>query len=187
AGGGVYVISQAGSNFTPTATFNNVTITGNSAASGGGITACRASAGEDLCLGQSITPTMGAGLMKNSVIANNGGGNCGDNTRFPFTAPQSGGHNVEDADTCGLRGSGDRVNAAAQLGPLAFNGGPTQTHALIFGSGAIDAGDPSGCTDATGAILTSDQRGLTRTVNAACDAGAYEVQQQLGSGSASIA
>ena len=33
------------------------------------------------------------------------------------------------------------------LGPLADNGGPTQTHALLPGSPAIDAGNPAGCTD----------------------------------------
>ena len=33
------------------------------------------------------------------------------------------------------------------LGPLQNNGGPTQTHALVAGSPAIDAGDPGGCRE----------------------------------------
>jgi hypothetical protein len=35
------------------------------------------------------------------------------------------------------------ITATPQLGPLADNGGPTRTHALLTGSPAIDAGDPS--------------------------------------------
>jgi hypothetical protein len=62
---------------------------------------------------------------------------------------------------------------------LAFNGGPTQTHALVPGSPAIDAGGPV-CTDATGAPLATDQRGKPRLADgdgdgtAACDIGAVE-------------
>jgi hypothetical protein len=64
---------------------------------------------------------------------------------------------------------------------LAFNGGPTQTHALVPGSPAIDAGGPV-CTDTTGDPLTTDQRGRPRMVDgdgdgdgtAACDIGAFE-------------
>lgn len=67
-----------------------------------------------------------------------------------------------------------------QLGPLADNGGPTQTHALPAGSPAIDAGNAGGCRDSLGALLTADQRGFARTVDgdadgtAICDIGAYE-------------
>jgi hypothetical protein len=35
------------------------------------------------------------------------------------------------------------INTVPGLGPLANNGGPTETHALLVGSPAIDAGDPS--------------------------------------------
>src|SRR5262249_24502232 len=79
-----------------------------------------------------------------------------------------------------------RVSAAAliladpQLGPLKNNGGPTETHALLPGSRAIDAGDPGGCRDSLGALVTTDQRGFRRTVDgnrdgtARCDIGAVE-------------
>ena len=39
------------------------------------------------------------------------------------------------------------VPLAQILGPLQNNGGPTQTHALVAGSPAIDAGNPDGCQD----------------------------------------
>ena len=66
------------------------------------------------------------------------------------------------------------------LGPLKNNGGPTQTHALVAGSPAIDAGDPGGCRDNSGALLQTDQRGFARHVDgnndgtARCDIGAVE-------------
>ena len=62
---------------------------------------------------------------------------------------------------------------------LAFNGGPTQTHALVPGSPAIDAGGAV-CTDANGNPLLTDQRGKPRIVDgngdgtARCDIGAFE-------------
>lgn len=62
----------------------------------------------------------------------------------------------------------------AGLGPLAFNGGPTQTHALLAGSKAIDAGNPSGCTDDLGGPVADDQRGVARPYGIACDIGAFE-------------
>jgi CSLREA domain-containing protein len=70
---------------------------------------------------------------------------------------------------------GDQVGTSAapidpRLRPLAYNGGPTPTHALLSGSPAIDKGaNPAG--------LTTDQRGtgFPRVVGAAADVGAYEV------------
>ena len=50
------------------------------------------------------------------------------------------------------------------LGPLADNGGPTQTHALLPGSFAIDAGD-SASPGVLGSCPTIDQRGMPRPVS----------------------
>ena len=54
------------------------------------------------------------------------------------------------------------------LAPLADNGGPTQTHALLDGSIAIDSGTPFGN------FAVRDQRGFDRNVGTATDIGAFE-------------
>ena len=56
----------------------------------------------------------------------------------------------------------DIIGQNAQLGPLADNGGPTQTHAVAPSSPAIDAGSPD--------APPTDQRGVPRN----SDIGAYE-------------
>ena len=58
------------------------------------------------------------------------------------------------------------------LGPLADNGGPTPTMALLPGSPAIDAGDDSACPP-------TDQRGVARPQGLACDIGAFELVPKL--------
>ena len=60
---------------------------------------------------------------------------------------------------------GDLVGVSANIGPLADNGGPTPTHALLRGSPAIDAGDPAGCLDAAIVPLMVDQRGSARPLD----------------------
>ncbi len=57
-----------------------------------------------------------------------------------------------------------------RLGPLADNGGPTETHALLDFSPAIDAGGDITCADVGGV----DQRNVPRPQGAGCDIGAYE-------------
>ncbi|MBW4677408.1 MAG: putative Ig domain-containing protein [Desmonostoc geniculatum HA4340-LM1] len=62
------------------------------------------------------------------------------------------------------------TNISQVLAALANNGGATQTHALVAGSAAINAGNsafiPSG--------VTTDQRGTTRIIGGTVDIGAYE-------------
>lgn len=53
------------------------------------------------------------------------------------------------------------------LGPLADNGGPTETRALLAGSPAINAGNAAACP-------ATDQRGVGRPQGSGCDIGAYE-------------
>ncbi len=71
-----------------------------------------------------------------------------------------------DVDATGSGGTA--LNAI--LSPLADNGGPTQTHALVAGSPAIDL--DTSCS--TG--LSTDQRGYSRPAisGTGCDAGAFE-------------
>jgi hypothetical protein len=61
----------------------------------------------------------------------------------------------------------------AMLDALGDNGGPTQTHALLMGSPAIDAADPAG-------MVAEDQRGFMR--DATPDVGAFEFGADGGGG-----
>lgn len=85
---------------------------------------------------------------------------------------------IQDTSDCNSTGdtTGNITDVDPRLGPLQSNGGVTETQALLLGSPAIDAGNPNGCTDPDGNILTTDQRGAPRALDgdARCDIGAYE-------------
>ena len=68
-----------------------------------------------------------------------------------------------------VAGSGNLLGVDPMLGPLAFNGGPTRTQALLVGSPAIDAGSNP-------LSLATDQRGVgfPRVIGGMADMGAYE-------------
>ncbi|PWT88229.1 MAG: hypothetical protein C5B54_10955 [Acidobacteria bacterium] len=81
------------------------------------------------------------------------------------------GYNLESGTSCGFTSVTSQQNVTAaqlNLGSLANNGGPTQTHALLAGSVAIDAGSAN-CG------VNTDQRGLPRPVKGHCDIGAFEL------------
>jgi hypothetical protein len=111
-----------------------------------------------------------ASIVNTIVYGNSGtevehGGQC--NEEPPIL---SDGHNLEQQPPPGE----PRCFAAATdliadplLGPLADNGGETDTMALAFGSPAIDAGDVARCP-------ATDQRGVARPQVHGCDIGAYE-------------
>jgi hypothetical protein len=102
----------------------------------------------------------------NSIIAANSNTNYGiENCSGPFV---SNGNNLSDDTTCFAAAGTDLVVADAMLGPLQDNGGPTETHDLLDGSPAIDAGSPDCPPPAT------DQRGVARSQGAGCDIGAVE-------------
>ena len=95
------------------------------------------------------------------LVAARGVSDCDDG---PVT---DGGGNITNDPSC----LGTVVAAAAiRLGPLADNGGPTRTFALLPGSVAINAA--GACSPAT------DQRGIARPQGSACDAGAFEVEAE---------
>ena len=149
-GGGI-LINPSG-----TLTINNSTVSGNSAVNGGG----------------GVYSRVESATIQNSILSNNTGGNCGGTIT-------SNGHNLSGDGTCSFHNSGDLNNTNPMLGPLQNNGGPTQTQALLDGSPAIDAGNPGGCTDGNGHLLTTDQRGMPRPDpedTGGCDMGAYERQ-----------
>lgn len=72
-------------------------------------------------------------------------------------------HNADSPNHCGT----PALSEDPGLGPLADNGGFTQTMALLTDSPAIDAGNDSVCP-------ASDQRGITRPQGLHCDIGAFE-------------
>ncbi len=125
----------------------------------------------------------GAAMLANSIVAANssdGGATASD----CIGSLSSGGYNiVGSASSCSFAATtGDQVGTAdaridAKLAPLAHNAGPTLTHALLEGSPALNAGNPTAEPGSGGnACLATDQRGFARPALAAgaCDIGAYE-------------
>ena len=109
----------------------------------------------------------GGAQLQNSIVA----GSCHGSVTSAFS--------LSSDTSCGLNGPGDKNNTDPKLGTLGNYGGPTQTIPLLSGSPAIDAGNPSGCTDYQGHLLTTDQRGYRRPDKEdqiGCDIGAYESQ-----------
>ena len=97
-------------------------------------------------------------VLRNSILASNSlGYNCGQSVLIIRQ-----GSNVSDDDKCGA--PYEITIADPMLGPLANNGGPTLTHALLAGSPAINAG--------TSCSVAIDQRYVAR--DAQCDLGAFE-------------
>ncbi len=81
------------------------------------------------------------------------------------------------------------TDAQVNLGPLAANGGPTPTHALLAGSVAIDKGHSSGSTtDQRGSIRPCDNGAIANAAGGdGSDSGAFEVQGACVTGSAPVA
>jgi hypothetical protein len=106
----------------------------------------------------------------NTIIAGDTAGVGGPDVYGPITSV---GHNLFGY-TSGMSGyiSSDVTGKAADLGPLSYNGGPTETMALLPGSPAINAGNNS-----VTAGVTFDQRGtgFPRIVGGTVDIGAFEV------------
>jgi hypothetical protein len=92
-----------------------------------------------------------------------GENNCIDGDRNIETL----GYNLADDTSCNMNWIGDIENVDAMIGPLADNGGLTETHALLAGSPALGAGIKI-------ADLDFDQRGLPREDPP--DIGALEAQ-----------
>ncbi len=119
--------------------------------------------------GAAFENTYGTLIVQNSILAN--ASNCS-------SGATSLGNNLADDTSCNLTQSTDQESTDPKLGPLADNGGPTLTHALLSGSPAIDAGNNAACP-------ATDQRGYSRPYDgnndgtATCDIGAFEFRHQL--------
>ena len=88
----------------------------------------------------------------------------------------AGSNNLFAGSNPGITGTGNLFNQTSMLAPLADNGGSTLTHALLYGSPAINAGDSALAVDENGVPLTTDQRGDDRIRFGAIDIGAVETE-----------
>jgi hypothetical protein len=187
-GGGIYSDTNLPPG-TQKTTVTNSTISGNTAgAQGGGIynsdglttieystitnnTATLSGDGSGVASFGTATTTR-TEVLSSIVSANN-------NTDVDFTGAdnifKSKGYNrIGDGNaTAAFNKPGDKTLVMVPgLGPLANNGGPTLTHALLKGSPALDA-VPEGRVGC-GTKVTKDQRGIKRPQGTKCDVGAYE-------------
>lgn len=105
--------------------------------------------------------------VKNTILANS---TIGQDCYSALGLATSLNNLFETGYQCGTSVSG----VDPKLGPLANNGGPTQSMGLLRGSPAIHAGDDTTCLNAPVSLL--DQRGVARTYGAHCDIGAYELK-----------
>lgn len=150
SGGGVVVVND-------TATLTDVTLAGNTAPTGANV---------------ELQPGSDALVAFGTVVADPTGGT--DCAVAPGAVTTSLGSNLSSDGTCGFgAGPADQAGAGDPLlGPLAAQGGPTETRVPQPGSPLLDA---AVCADAPVAVPT-DQRGVTRPQGPACDVGAVEVE-----------
>lgn len=114
--------------------------------------------------------------LQNTIVADNQVEAGGEGPDCWGTLSSQGYNLIENINNCTINGelTGNITGVDPQLGPLAYNGGSTKTHALQLGSPAVDAGTSSG--------LSIDQRGYIRpmdnpdiiNVKDGADIGAYE-------------
>jgi predicted outer membrane repeat protein len=116
-------------------------------------------------------------------------------TNCQVPAAQSFGHNFVTDGSCGLSAASDRIGALPKLGLLAANGGIGETRLPEAGSPVIDGIPTSECgfaplgpanegeqhleglIDDQAALMTRDQRGISRPQGAGCDIGSVEVAE----------
>jgi uncharacterized repeat protein (TIGR01451 family) len=160
-GGGVY------NSFSGTTTLTNSTISGNSASSGGGVYINAGTATLTRTLVSGNTAASGAEIS-GTITADdfNLFGHSGLTNAQAFS-----GFTPGPSDITATSDGTDPTPLANILAPLANNGGPTQTHALVAGSPAIDAVG-AGCPPPA-----TDQRGVSRPQPAGgnCDIGSFEI------------
>ena len=127
--------------------------------------------------GQLMTDTTAITSVENTIIGNGyseGDGDCiAPGRPDDVTDASSGpaitndlGHNIDQDGSCDLDATGDSSNVDPKLAPIADNGGPTRTKALLAGSPALGDPSPSDCP-------SEDQRGFPRP-DGSCDIGAFE-------------
>jgi uncharacterized repeat protein (TIGR01451 family) len=114
-----------------------------------------------------------ANTIENTIVADNSGGvtthggvDCYQSAPTDNAGAADVGGNIDSSGTCFSDSvTHDHTSVNPDLGPLAANGGPTETDALLGSSPAI--GDAVSAT-----CPTTDQRGVVRP--SACDSGAFQ-------------
>ncbi len=170
-GNGGGIASEGGG----TAQVQASTVTGNSATAAGGgiyaagelIVAASTIAGNSAASGGGLFHDSAAGSITiwNSIVASGASGTaCGG----PIASGGLVTGNVSNDASCQFPPGQGVMNVDPLLGPLANNGGPTDTRALRAGSPAINAGDAQVCGSSGG----TDQRRAPFVDN--CDIGAFE-------------
>lgn len=176
AGGGIGLYNGAKATLASVTLAGNTVTAGTPGEGGNGPSGPGAKGSSVGTRGGNLFVTSAAAELRGTIVAN-GSADTGDEdcTLQSKSTLASLGHNLIDkADQCiETPAVGDLFGVPAGLGPLADNGGPTQTMALLTGSAAIDAGGFP-CIGADGQPLSTDQRGLPR--GNPCDIGAFEVQ-----------
>jgi CSLREA domain-containing protein len=140
-----------------TSSLLNVTLSGNSA--------LKTAVGAVDGLGGNIFAAANAPMARNTIVTAGVADSTADADCLEVLNTQGG--NVVPPE-CGP-GGGDRTATDAVLGPLADNGGQTDTLAPLAGSPALDAA--TACPPPA-----TDQRGVSRPQGSACDSGAFEVE-----------
>jgi uncharacterized repeat protein (TIGR01451 family) len=106
--------------------------------------------------------------VANTIVADNADNTGQDGHADDCSATMAAtGPDLESGAECGFALQGGIGDADPLLGPLADNGGPTDTQSLLAGSPAIGAGTDAGCPG-------TDQRGGARPQGRLCDIGAFE-------------
>src|SRR5690606_7901909 len=116
--------------------------------------------------GGAINTFLGVARLRGTILAGNGGGNCGGDR---VTAE---GYNLSDDSSCSGIPSSSNIN----LGELTDNGGPTLTMLPANDSPAIDAIPEAECSTHS---TPTDQRGAPRPAGAGCDIGAVEADASV--------
>jgi uncharacterized delta-60 repeat protein len=111
--------------------------------------------------GASIAVAGGTVTLTNSIIS------CLPTQTNVYGAVVDGGHNISSDASTSFTAPGSSNSVDPLLAPLADNGGPTPTMALLPCSPAVDAADDS-------AAPPTDQRGVGRPCGTHSDIGAFE-------------
>ena len=175
-GGAIYSFGlRVASNLTIT----NSTFFANTSSSGAGITTGGISTLTHVTLSGNVPTSAGGGTLdhfggtatlRSTIIANNPTPGT-DSCSGTFV---DGGYNIDSTNTCGFAGT-SLSNTDPLLEPLASNGGPTRTMALMLNSPAKDLIPPAanGC----GITETEDRAGPRGPRDPGCDVGAFERTQ----------